>query len=258
MDVQINNTEQNNSFFSKYFKNIIFIILLMITIIFLCILFIKYGSNNFLWETQKNKKEPDGIRTKRSIEDRIKELKESERLTLNLDLIEKMDNMEILETRLAQTENELAALKEKYKDDLKLIISQHKQEHAHKQEHVQKQERVQKQEHVQKPAVNKTENKSEPAMNTNKEKPVEENKIHFKAKTENAIEASSLQYEELASNSDLNKPILSSQDQEENETSLISLSSSDSDDNEKLETKTDKKKNNAELHSSFEIEDVTE
>lgn len=113
MDVQINNTEQNSSFFSKYFKNIILIFLFIVTIIFLCILFIKYGSNNFLWETEKNKKEPDGIRVKRGIEDKIKELKESERLTLDLDLLEKMDHMEILESRLAQTETELAALKEK-------------------------------------------------------------------------------------------------------------------------------------------------
>lgn len=114
MDVQNNNTEQNNSFFSKYFKNIILIFLFTVVIIFLCIVFIKFGSNNFLWETQKNKKEPDGIRTKRGIEDRIKELKEQEKITLSLDLLEKMDNMEYLESRLAQAETELNALKEKY------------------------------------------------------------------------------------------------------------------------------------------------
>lgn len=108
-------TTPGNSPFMKYFKNIFIFITIIIFVVFLCILFIKVGSNVFFWETPKgnnNNSEPL-TRTKRNIEDQIKDIKNNERFTIDLEFLEQMNSTDILENQIEQLKKELNILKNK-------------------------------------------------------------------------------------------------------------------------------------------------
>lgn len=114
MDTQTNN-KQENSFFLKYFKSIVLILIIILVFISTFVVFIKYGSNNFLWATQKDKLDPGDFasRTKRAVEDRIKELKHNKKLNIDLDFLENNNNIELLENKINMLEAELEAYKKK-------------------------------------------------------------------------------------------------------------------------------------------------
>lgn len=108
-------TTSGSSPFMKYFKNIFIFITIIIFVVFLCILFIKVGSNVFFWETPKgnnNNSEPL-TRTKRNIEDQIKDIKNNEKFTIDLEFLEQMNSTDILENQIEQLKKELNVLKNK-------------------------------------------------------------------------------------------------------------------------------------------------
>lgn len=102
--------------FMKYFKNIFIFITIIIFVVFICILFIKLGSNTFFWETPKGNNETEPLsRTKRNIEEQIKDIKKNEKFMIDLEFLEQMDNINVLEHQIEQLKKENELLKNKNK-----------------------------------------------------------------------------------------------------------------------------------------------
>ena len=109
--------KQEGGFF-YFIKKFLYVILFILFFVAIFIILIKFGSNFFLEVMRKinskdeYKEEGEVERVKRSVEDRVTNIKNREKLIIDLNLLDEINTVEALEERLYNTELELKTLKD--------------------------------------------------------------------------------------------------------------------------------------------------